>query len=435
MSSETIASTMKQEETPILEPKLRFPQFHGATLRSVLLGDVTEECRSRNGNKHTAASVMGVTKAEGIVPMETRLIAADTTRYKLVETDWFAYNPMRLNIGSIARWEGEQEILVSPDSVVFKCITNNDLGCAPSYLDQFRHAKTWDEFVTEGGDGSVRVRIYYKDIARIGLTLPSLPEQQKIAACLSSLDELIAVQAQKVEALKTHKQGLMQQLFPREGEAQPRIRFPEFQSTGEWEEMPFVELCDIKHGYAFESKFFSNAGDYVLLTPGNFFEQGGYRDRGELQKYFTGDIPPDYVLAKGDMLVAMTEQATGLLGSPILVPESNKFLHNQRLGLVVKRLGIAWANKFFFHIFNTQRVRKAIHNTASGAKVRHTSPTKIGAVVVSVPTSLPEQHRIASCLSSLDALISAESKRLNALKTHKKGLTQQLFPSPKEPEE
>lgn len=199
--------------------------------------------------------------------------------------------------------------------------------------------------------------------------------------------------------------------------------------------MPFVELCDIKHGYAFESKFFSNAGDYVLLTPGNFFEQGGYRDRGELQKYFTGDIPPGCMLAKDDMLVAMTEQATGLLGSPILVPESNKFLHNQRLGLVVKRPGVAWAQKFFCHIFNTQRVRKAIHDTASGAKVRHTSPTKIGAVVVSVPTSLPEQHRIASCLSSLDALISAETKRLKALKTHKKGLTQQLFPSPKEPEE
>jgi type I restriction enzyme S subunit len=238
-----------------------------------------------------------------------------------------------------------------------------------------------------------------------------------------------------VEALKTHKKGLMQQLYPREGETQPRRRFLEFQSAGEWEEMPFEELCDIKHGYAFESKFFSNAGDYVLLTPGNFFEQGGYRDRGELQKYFTGDIPPGYMLAKDDMLVAMTEQATGLLGSPILVPESNKFLHNQRLGLVVKRPGVAWAQKFFCHIFNTQRVRKAIHDTASGAKVRHTSPTKIGAVVVSVPSSLPEQHRIASCLSSLDALISVETKRLKALKTHKKGLTQQLFPSPKEPEE
>src|SRR5690606_9276469 len=120
--------------------------------------------------------------------------------------------------------------------------------------------------------------------------------------------------------------------FPREGETQPRLRFPEFNKVGVWERKTFSNLCDVKHGYAFESASFSDEGEYVLLTPGNFYEQGGYRDRGDLQKYFTGEIPADYVLAKGDMLVAMTEQAAGLLGSPILVPESGKFLHNQRLG-------------------------------------------------------------------------------------------------------
>lgn len=267
-------------------------------------------------------------------------------------------------------------------------------------------------------------------MSKIPIPFPSLPEQQKIAECLSSVDELMAAQARKVDALKTHKKGLMQQLFPREGETQPRLRFPEFQNAGEWEEQPFANLCDIKHGYAFESQFFSNEGEYVLLTPGNFYEQGGYRDRGDLQKYFIGETPLDYVLAKGDMLVAMTEQAAGLLGSPILVPESDKFLHNQRLGLVARKPGVAWTNEFFFHVFNTQRVRKAIHNTAAGAKVRHTSPTKIGEVAVSVPSLMAEQQRIASCLSSLDALISAETQKLEALKTHKKGLMQQLFPSP-----
>jgi len=172
----------------------------------------------------------------------------------------------------------------------------------------------------------------------------------------------------------------------------------------------------------------------VLLTPGNFYEQGGYRERGDLQKYFTGEIPLDYVLTKGNMLVAMTEQAAGLLGSPILVPESGKFLHNQRLGLVISKPGIAWTNEFFFYVFNTEGVRKAVHDTASGAKVRHTSPTKIGDVLISAPTTLPEQQRIASCLSSLDTLITSETQKLEALKTHKKGLMQQLFPSPQEAE-
>jgi type I restriction enzyme S subunit len=275
--------------------------------------------------------------------------------------------------------------------------------------------------------------LYYVELEPLTIHRPSLAEQQKIASCLSSLDELIGAQGRKVYALRTHKKGLMQQLFPREGETQPRLRFPEFQDAGEWESRHLSDLCHVKHGYAFESAFFSNEGKYVLLTPGNFFDQGGYRDRGEQQKYFTGEIPRDYLLAKGDRLVAMTEQASGLLGSPIIVPSSDKFLHNQRLGLVLRKPGVVWVNEFFFHLFNTQYVRKVIHATASGAKVRHTSPTKIGDISVSVPVALLEQQRIASCLSSLDALISAETQKLAALKTHKQGLMQQLFPSPQEP--
>jgi len=88
-----------------------------------------------------------------------------------------------------------------------------------------------------------------------------------------------------------------------------------FTQRGEgWVERPLAELCDIKHGFAFKSEFFTPEGDYVLLTPGNFYESGGYRDRGEKQKYYTGEIPPDFVLSEGDLLVAITEQAAGLLG-------------------------------------------------------------------------------------------------------------------------
>jgi type I restriction enzyme, S subunit len=92
--------------------------------------------------------------------MEERLIASDIARYKLVRRNWFAYNPMRLNIGSIARWTGESDILVSPDYVVFKCLEHAEHGIDPAYLDHFRQTDGWESFVTEGGDGGVRVRIY-----------------------------------------------------------------------------------------------------------------------------------------------------------------------------------------------------------------------------------------------------------------------------------
>jgi type I restriction enzyme S subunit len=168
-----------------------------------------------------------------------------------------------------------------------------------------------------------------------------------------------------------------------------------------------------------------------MLTPGNFYESGGYRDRGEKQKFYCGEIPDGFILDKGDMLVAMTEQAAGLLGSPILIPESNKFLHNQRLGLVTSKPGVPWTNAFFFHVFNTQRVRKEIHVSASGVKVRHTSPKKIGDVIVSFPTSETEQLAIDSNLREVreetQRLESVYQRKLDALDELKKSLLHQAF--------
>ena len=163
-----------------------------------------------------------------------------------------------------------------------------------------------------------------------------------------------------------------------------------------------------------------------MLTPGNFYESGGYRDRGDKQKYYSGEIPRGYILQEGDLLVAMTEQAAGLLGSPIIIPESNKFLHNQRLGLVTKKPGVPWTNEFFFRVFNTRKVRKAIHDSASGVKVRPTSPTKIGEVIVSFPTSLSEQRAIVSKLNDLDA----ETQRLESIYQRKLEALDALKTSP-----
>jgi len=198
-----------------------------------------------------------------------------------------------------------------------------------------------------------------------------------------------------------------------------------------WLEAPLANLCDVKHGYAFEGEFFAQEGQYVLLTPGSFYESGGYRERGSKTKYFTGPIPSDYILDENALLVAMTEQAAGLLGSPLLVPEANRFLHNQRLGLVKAKPGVPWVNEFFFHAFNVARVRQEIHASASGVKVRHTSPGKIGSVRVAYPSSLEEQRLVASRLFSLaqecEQLADIQNRKLAALDELKKSLLHQAF--------
>lgn len=273
---------------------------------------------------------------------------------------------------------------------------------------------------TGDGGGSTRQAITKAQLQDFALAYPeSLAEQRRIVGVLDeAFAGLATAQANAEKNLQNARalfESHLQSVFTQRGSG--------------WVEKPFSELCDIKHGYAFEGEFFSNEGDYVLLTPGNFYETGGYRDRGDKQKYYTGPIPRDYVLSEGDLLVAMTEQAAGLLGSPIIVPDSGKFLHNQRLGLVTKKPGVSWSNDFFFHVFNTRQVRKDIHASASGVKVRHTSPTKIGEVLVAFPTSIVEQSDIVATLATLatetQRLAGIYEQKLTALAALKKSLLHQ----------
>lgn len=188
------------------------------------LRDVTTECEERNRGQLSPESVMAVTKAEGIVPMRERTIAADIGRYLIVRKDWFAYNPMRINIGSIARWSGDKAIVVSPDYVVFRCNEPNrkSPGIDPDYLDHLRRSDIWVRFVTAAGNGSVRVRIYYSDLGHLKFKLPGPTEQRKIANFLNKADREIDLLRKELEALKQQKKGMMQKLLT--GEV--RVKLP-----------------------------------------------------------------------------------------------------------------------------------------------------------------------------------------------------------------
>src|ERR1043165_8730358 len=102
-----------------------------------------------------------------------------------------------------------------------------------------------------------------------------------------------------------------------------------------WNTISLGEVMDVKHGYAFKSQHFSDSGDFILLTPGNCDESGGLKLKGDKEKYYVGEFPPEYLLAEGDMLVVMTDliNTAPILGGSFVIPENNRFLHNQRLGL------------------------------------------------------------------------------------------------------
>jgi type I restriction enzyme S subunit len=230
------------------------------------------------------------------------------------------------------------------------------------------------------------------------LPVSSPEEQQKIAECLSSVDELIAAQARKLDALKTHKKGLMQQLFPREGETQPRLRFPEFQNAGEWVGQSMEEL----------SETISSGKD--KSAPDGAFDL--YGSTGIIGKTNNISFSGTYLLvARVGANAGFLTKATGVFG-----------VTDNTLVIVLKTQQDI---DFVFYYLDQIGLNKMIFGSGQ--------PLITGGQLKALSIQLPnvkEQHRIASCLTSLDNLIAAQTQKLDTLKTHKKGLMQQLFPSP-----
>lgn len=169
---------------------------------------------------------------------------------------------------------------------------------------------------------------------------------------------------------------------------------------------------NIKHGFPFKSEFFSNEETpFIVLTPGNFHEEGGFKRLPGKEKFYTGHIPEGYIHEAGDLIVAMTEQATGLLGSCARVPESGIYLHNQRLGLITTDSEKILKN-FVYHLFKTKTVREQIRLTSSGSKVKHTSPERIYNVIVPFPP-VSVQRKITTLLDAIDQKIDLNN-RINA---------------------
>ncbi|MCD6534145.1 MAG: restriction endonuclease subunit S [Deltaproteobacteria bacterium] len=255
-------------------------------------------------------------------------------------------------------------------------------------------------------------------LAELPMALPPLFEQQKIAQILSTVQRAIEEQERIIQTTTELKKALMQKLFTEGLRGEPQKQTEIGLVPESWEVVALGSFFQIKHGYAFDGKFFEPLGDFILMTPGHFNEEGGFRDQDDKTKYFTGDIPESYILEKDDLVVAMTEQKSGLLGSAAFVPEHGRYLHNQRLGLIVNLDTTRLNKRFLSNIFNSPHLRVEVAKTSTGSKVKHTSPTKLRAVRVALPPTLEEQEDIAGALVITDrkvAVAVAKKEQFQAL--------------------
>lgn len=249
-------------------------------------------------------------------------------------------------------------------------------------------------------------RHWISKFAPMSILIPRPTEQQKIADCLTSLDELITAQSQKVEALQDYKKGLMQSLFPAEGESVPRLRFPEFESAGEWEIKPLGIVAENLDNFR------------VPITESD-------RVTGEIPYYGASGII-DYVndFIFDDDLLCISEDGANLVARtyPIAFSISGKSWVNNHAHV------LRFKNKSTQIIIENYLNFTNLEDYLTGMAQPKLNRTMLDDIPIPLP-SVNEQQRIAELLSAMDEQISAQGEAVERLKSHKRGLMQGLFPS------
>lgn len=396
------ATTTKDQAMNALAPKLRFPEFRDAEGWNVKPFRKLFTIGSGRDYKHLSAGSVPVFGSGGY----------------MLSVDDFLYDGESVCIGRKGTINNPMFLTGKFWTVDTLFYTHSFRDCLPKFIYAIFQNIDWLKHNEAGGVPSLSKAI----IERIQIAVPGTAEQQKIAACLGSLDELIAAQRRKVEALKTHKTGLMQQLFPREGETQPRLRFPEFLGAPEWEVKKLEDLAKRGSGHTpnkLDPEHYNGGIKWISLADSKRLDVG---------------------------LISKTEHeisAKGIKNSSAVLHPAGTVLISRDAGVgksAIMALPMAVSQHFivwtchtnllsnWFLYYQLQQMKPIFERIATGSTIKTIGLPFFKELLIAVPT-LPEQQRIADCLSSLDALITAATQTLDTLKTHKQGLMQQLFPS------
>ncbi len=422
MSSKKQATGTKEGGKPALVPKLRFAEFHNKEgWNADSLGEVADFVNEKI--PLVRVSVESYVSTENILPYYGGVARASklpttgsVTRYRPNDTLVSNIRPYLKKV-----WVADKEGGASNDVIVIRAKRR----LLPQFLSFLLKNDAFIDYVMTDAKGVKMPRGDVSSMKAYPTPYPSKPEQQKIAECLGSVDEVIAAQARTVDALKTRKKGLMQQLFPREGEAQPRLRFPEFQNAGEWEEKRLEDLAKRGSGHTPSKSYpeYYNGGiKWVSLADSKRLDCGLISDTA-IKISEQGIENSSAVLhPAGTVLIS---RDAGIGKSAVM-----------SLPMAVSQHFIAWtckprllSNWFLYHLL--QNSKPLFERAATGSTIKTIGLQFFIDLIFRVPL-LSEQQRIADCLNSLDDLITAEAHKFEALKTHKKGLMQQLFPRPEE---
>lgn len=281
----------------------------------------------------------------------------------------------------------------------------------PQFFRYLFYSPIYRKSVTAIAQGSTRYNLSKGAFLELQIPIPNPKEQQKIAACLSSLDELISAHSQKLELLKAHKKGLMQNLFPQNGKKVPKLRFKEFEKDGEWENPILSKVSDVIMGSSPSSISYNENKIGLPLLQGNT----DIKNRLSAPRIYTTEITKECKV--GDILLSVRAP----------VGTVAKSIHNACIGRGISALRAKKPNSQEYLYQWLFSYESSWGKISQGGTFDAVNSDDVRNLLVPIP-SPKEQQKIASCLSSLDELITAQSKKIEQLKQHKKGLMQGLFP-------
>ena len=399
-------------------PKLRFPGFT-EDWEQRKFSDITYLSGVKNKENKPYESY-SISNEFGFIPQNEQfenggtMKTADKSMYYIVSKNSFAYNPARINVGSIGYYDKPDIVIVSSLYEVFKTIDVVD----DKFLWHWFKSDQFNRLVDKYQEGGVRLYFYYDKLCKGRIGLPSISEQNKISNLLDYFDKYITLHQRKLEHLNLKKKALLQKLFPKNGECYPELRFPGF--TDAWEQRKLDDIARIKTG-------------------------GGTPKTANLE-YWSGNIP--------------WIQSSDLVEGDIVHVNINKFINNNALKnsaaklisrdsiTLVTRVGVGKVavinqdfttsqdflslsdfdrNNIKFLAYQLYRLMQENAKVLQGTSIKGITKTELIEQSISIPSSNQEQNLIANVLSKIDSIITLHQRKLDHLQLQKKALLQQMF--------
>ena len=254
-------------------------------------------------------------------------------------------------------------------------------------------------------------------LKEIEFPFPKPKEQRKLSSFITNLNDLITAHSQKLDLLKDHKKGLMQNLFPQDGEKVPKYRFKEFENDEDWVEKKLGQFGDpLMCKRIFKEQTTTNPNNGIpFYKIGTFGKQADAYISIELYEEFKSKYSFPKV---GDILISASGTIGRLVvydGSPAYFQDSNIVWLGNDENLIL--------NEFLYHCYSIVKWQ-----TSDGGVISRLYNSDLKNIGVKFPKNPKEQQKIAACLSFLDALVTAQAEKIEQLQLHKKGLMQGLFP-------